>query len=458
MSRPLVLLAEPLTPAALAAFGDSVEVRMVDGADRSVLLGAVSGATALVVGSRTEVDADLLEAARGLKVVARAGVSLDAIDVTAATQVGVLVVNAPASHDISVAELAVGRALAGAREVGIELDGRVAGLVGIGRRGALVAQRLAALGMRVIAHDPEARPGRAAQLGIRLTDLDTLLAEADVVSVHTSAEVSARCGQVLVDAERDYDEDTAPAEAREKAGLAVARSVLLALAGELVPDAVNVQGGLIAPEVRPGLPLAEKLGRIFTALSRGVVGGAVTRVEVIVRGEITDHDVRILEVAALAGVLSDLAEEHVSYVNAPLLASRHGLAARLLTDPESPDYRSLVGVRGTLADGTTVSVSGTLIGLGQRERLVEVNGFEVDLEPTEHLAFLTYADRPGVIGTVGRILGEAGVNIAGMQVSRVGPGAQQLIAVSVDSAVRPDTLADIAAAVEATTAQTVDLG
>ena len=193
-------------------------------------------------------------------------------------------------------------------------------------------------------------------------------------------------------------------EAQEKAGIAVARSVRLALSGELVPDAVNVQGGVIAEDVRPGIPLVEKLGRIFTALA----GEVAQQIDVEVRGEITEHDVKVLELAALKGVFADVVEDQVSYVNAPLLAAERGTEVRLVTDPESPDHRNLITIRGTLADGSQVSVSGTLIGIAQKERLVEVNGFVVDLEPTEHLAFFTYEDRPGMVGTVGKILGDAG--------------------------------------------------
>ncbi len=130
---------------------------------------------------------------------------------------------------------------------------------------------------------------------------------------------------------------------------------------------------------------------------------------------------------------------------------------RLLTDPESPDHRNLVTLRGTLGDGTQVSVSGTLVGIAQRERLVEVDGFVVDLEPTEHLAFLRYPDRPGMIGILGGILGEAGVNIAGMQVSRNERGGEALVALSVDSAVTPATLEEVRTTMGATTVRAVDL-
>jgi D-3-phosphoglycerate dehydrogenase / 2-oxoglutarate reductase len=242
-------------------------------------------------------------------------------------------------------------------------------------------------------------------------------------------------------------------EAQEKAGIAVARSVRLALSGELVPDAVNVQGGVIAEDVRPGLPLTEKLGRIFTSLA----GEVAQQLDVEVRGEIAEYDVKVLELAALKGVFSDVVEEQVSYVNAPLLAAERGLAVRLVTDPDSPDHRNLITLRGTLADGDQVSVSGTLIGISQRERIVEVDGYEVDIEPTEHLAFLRYQDRPGMVGTVGQILGEARVNIAGMQVARDTKGGHALVALSVDSVIPADVLEEIGSAIDAASVRGVDL-
>ena len=242
-------------------------------------------------------------------------------------------------------------------------------------------------------------------------------------------------------------------EAQEKAGIAVARSVRLALSGELVPDAVNVQGGVIAEDVRPGIPLTEKLGRVFTALA----GEVALQIDVEVRGEITEYDVKVLELAALKGVFTDIVEDAVSYVNAPLLAAERGTAVRLVTEAESPDHRNLITIRGTLADGSQVSVSGTLIGISQRERLVEINGYDVDLEPTDHLAFFTYDDRPGMVGVMGGILGDASVTIAGMQVSRHAKGGQALIALSVDSPIPPTTLEEIATAISANIVRAANL-
>ncbi len=527
MSKPVVLIAEQLSPATVAELGADFEIRHCNGADRGELLPALADSDAVLVRSATKIDAEALAAAPRLKVVARAGVGLDNVDVKTATQSGVMVVNAPTSNIVSAAELTVALMLAAARHIspahaalkegewkrskyaGTELYEKTVGIVGLGRIGVLVAQRLNAFGMSVIAYDPYVQPGRAAQMGVRLVDLDTLLAASDFMSVHLpktpetvgliGAEQLAKVkpSLVLVNAARGgiVDEDalyaalkegrvaaagldvfaTEPCtdsplfelenvvatphlgastdEAQEKAGIAVARSVRLALSGELVPDAVNVQGGVIAEEVRPGIPLTERLGRIFTALA----GEVAQSVDVEVRGEITEYDVKVLELAALKGIFADVVEEQVSYVNAPLLAAERGTAVRLVTDIDSPDHRNLITIRGTLADGSQVSVSGTLVGIAQRERLVEVNGFDVDLEPTDHLAFLRYEDRPGVVGILGRILGDAKVNIASMQVARDERGGAALVALSVDSPIPAETLAEVEDAISATSVRAANL-
>ena len=152
-----------------------------------------------------------------------------------------------------------------------------------------------------------------------------------------------------------------------------------------------------------------------------------------------------------------MVEENVSYVNAPLLAAERGLEVRLLTDAESPDHRNLVTLRGTRADGSQVSVSGTLVGIQQRERLVEIDGYDVEIEPTDHLLLVNYQDRPGMIGAVGRVLGDAGINIAGMQVSRDRQGGHALVAMAVDSAVPSDVADDVGAAMDAVWVRRVDL-
>ncbi|RCG32223.1 phosphoglycerate dehydrogenase [Sphaerisporangium album] len=528
MNKPVVLVAEELSEAGLAVLGADFEVRHTDGADRSQFLPALAEVDALIVRSATQVDAEALSHAPRLRVIARAGVGLDNVDVEAATKAGVMVVNAPTSNIVSAAEHTVALILASARNVaqghaalkagewkrskytGVELDEKVIGIVGLGRIGQLVAQRLAPFGVELIAYDPYLQPARAAQMGVRLVSLDELLQQADFITVHLPksketigligdrelhmVKPSARVINVarggIVDETALYSAvkegrvagagvdvfskepitdsplfeldsvvvtphlGASTHEAQEKAGTQVARSVKLALAGEFVPDAVNVQGGAVAEDVKPGLPLAEKLGRVFTALA----GEVATRLDVEVRGEIAAHDVRVLELAALKGVFTDVVEDTVTYVNAPLLAKDRGVTVELVTSDESPDWRNVVTVRGVLADGRTVSVSGTLSGPRQITKIVEVNGYPMEIEPTEHLAFFTYSDRPGIVGIVGKILGERQVNIASMQVSRDAKGGNALIALTVDSAIPAEVVEQIAQEIGAESGRTVDLG
>jgi D-3-phosphoglycerate dehydrogenase / 2-oxoglutarate reductase len=527
VSTPIVLITEELSPAGIAQLESDFEIRHADGADRAQLLPALADADAVIIRSATTMDAEALEHAPRLRVVARAGVGLDNVDVDAATRAGVMVVNAPISNIISAAEHAVALLLSSARNVpqamaslkagqwkrsaftGVELQDKVAGLLGLGKIGVLVAQRLAAFGVTVIAYDPYVAAARAAQLGVRLVSLEELLAESDFISVHLpkSAETVGLIGDRqlrmvkptvrIVNAARGGIVDEAALasaladgrvagaavdvyasepctdsplfglpnvvftphlgasthEAQEKAGTQVAKSVRLALAGEFVPDAVNVQGGTVDELIRPGLPLAEKLGRIFTAVAAGIAA----RIEVEVRGEIAGLDVSVLQLAALKGVFSDIVEDAVTYVNAPLLAADRGVEVSLTTDKESPDWRNVVTLRGTLPDGQVVSVGGTLTGRRQVEKLIEVNGFDMEISPAEHMVFFTYSDRPGVVGIVGQILGDQGINIAGMQVCRNARGGQALIVLTVDSALPPPVLDEISSSIGAVFGRAVDL-
>ena len=513
MSKPIVLIAEELSPATIDALGPDFEVRHVDGASREALLPALADVDAVLIRSATKMDPEAIAAAKNLKVIARAGVGLDNVDVPAATRAGVMVVNAPTSNITSAAELAVGLLLATARNIapanqalkggawkrskygGVELLDKKVGVVGFGRIGQLVAERLKGFGMEILAYDPYVSAQRAGQLGAQLVTLDELLEQSDFITVHLpkNAETLGLIGKEaltkvkptvrIINAARGgiVDEEalaealregrvagagidvfaTEPTtesplfehesvvvtphlgastdEAQEKAGVSVAKSVRLALGGDLVPDAVNVSGGLVPEEVRPGIALVEKLGRIFTALA----GSVPVQLDVDVQGEITQHDVSIWKLAALKGLFTDVTEDPVTYVNAPLLAEQRGCEVRLLTDPTMQDFRNVTTLRGTLADGATISVAGTLTGPRLIEKIVGVNGFDIEVPLTEHLAFFTYVDRPGVIGTVGRLLGDAQVNIAGMQVARNEKGGQALVALTVDSRIPADVLAAI---------------
>lgn len=527
MTTHVVLIAEELSSATVEALGPDFEIRRCDGTNRVELLTALADVDAVLVRSATQIDAEALAAGRRLKVVARAGVGLDNVDVPAATQAGVMVVNAPTSNIVSAAEMAVALLLAAARNVapadaalrtghwkrsefsGVEVYGKVVGVIGLGRIGVLVAQRLMAFGTRVIAYDPYVQPGRAAQLGIQLVPLEQLLRDSDFITVHLpkTPETLGLIGDaelrlvkpslILVNAARGgivdesalatavaedrvlgagvdvFDQEpctdsplfanprivvtphlgASTDEAQDKAGIAVAKSVRLALAGELVPDAVNVQGGVIDEDVRPFIGLAEKLGRVFTGLSDDAPEGLTVEV----CGEIVTSDVKVLELAALKGVFDDVVEEQVSYVNAPVLAAERGVQVALTTDPISSDHRNLITLRGALANGRQLTVAGTLTGPKDVEKLVEIDGFDVELQPSEHLAFFRYHDRPGVVGELGRILGEHGINIAGMQVSRDVAGGHALIAMTVDSPIPSEALDEIVDAIGAHEARALDL-
>ena len=526
---PVVLIAEELAPAAIDVLAHDFDVRHVDGTDRPALLAALADAHAVVVRSATDIDAEAVAAAPNLRVVARAGVGLDNVDVSAATAKGVMVVNAPTSNIVSAAEQAIALLLAVARNTatasaslksgewkrskfaGVEIQGKTVGVVGLGRIGVLFAQRMAAFGTRLIAYDPYVQPARAAQFGVRLVGLEELLAESDFISIHlprTPETVgligekelrlvkpgvriinAARGGlideQALADAIAEgrvagagfdvFAKEPCTAsplfafdnvvvtphlgasthEAQDKAGLAVARSVKLALQGEFVPDAVNVQaGGVVAEEVRPLLPLAEKLGRVFTA----VAGGVAPSVTVEVLGEVVAHDVSVLSLAAMKGLFTSVVAEQVTYVNAPLLAAERGVQVGLSTGTETLDHPVLVTLRGALLDGRTVTVSGTALSAPRESlRLTGLDDFDLELEAERVLLFFRYADRPGVVGAVGTLLGEAGVNIAAMQVSRRDVGGEALMTLTVDTPVASDLLERAASAIGATAASVVDL-
>jgi D-3-phosphoglycerate dehydrogenase len=223
-------------------------------------------------------------------------------------------------------------------------------------------------------------------------------------------------------------------EAQERAGIAVAVSVRKALAGELVPDAVNVKGGAIHEEIRPSLPLVEKMAQIATAIA----GEAPVSMDLTVKGDISGHDSSILATSALKGALLACGLSDVTYVNAPALAAERGVTSAVATDPESPEYRSMISLRAALADGKIVTVDGTLMGIRKVEKIIAIDGFDLDLPPTENLLFLRYSDKPGVVGAVGNALGKAGINIAGMQVARSAAGGDALMAITVDSLISDD--------------------
>jgi D-3-phosphoglycerate dehydrogenase / 2-oxoglutarate reductase len=527
VSLPVVLIADKLAESTVAALGDEIEVRWVDGPDREKLLAAVPEADALLVRSATTVDAEVLGAAPKLKIVARAGVGLDNVDVDAATERGVLVVNAPTSNIHSAAEHALALLLSAARQIpaadaslrehawkrssfsGTEIFGKTVGVVGLGRIGQLVAQRLAAFETHIVAYDPYVSPARAAQLGIELLPLDELLARADFISVHLpktpetaglidkDALAKTKPGVVIVNAARGglVDEaaladavtsghvraagidvfSTEPCtdsplfdlpqvvvtphlgasteEAQDRAGTDVAASVKLALAGEFVPDAVNVGAGVVSEEVSPWLDLVRKLGLLVGALSEELP----VSLSVQVRGELAGEDVEVLRLSALRGLFSAVIEDQVTFVNAPAIAEERGVAADLSTATESPNHRSVVDVRAVASDGSVVNVAGTLSGPQLVEKIVQINGRNFDLRAQGINLVINYVDQPGALGKIGTLLGTAGVNIHAAQLSEDAEGPGATILLRLDRDVPADVRSAIGAAVDAYKLEVVDL-
>ena len=519
-----VLVADKLSQAGVDALAEHVDVDVRTGLDKSELVEAIGVYDGVVVRSATRIDADVIAAASRLKVVGRAGIGLDNVDIQAATARGVLVCNAPQSNVISAAEHAVALLLASARNIpvadqqlrqgrwersafqGTELHGKALGVLGLGRVGTLVAQRCSAFGMRLYAYDPFVSTERAARLGVELLpDVRAVCEVADFVSVHLpkNAETVGLIGEEqlramgpsarLVNTARGgiVDEaalaravregwiagaaldvfETEPttsselfelpavvvtphlgastAEAQDKAGTMIAEAVVAALRGEFVASAVNLQVGAGVPAtVKPYLSLVEKLGRLYTSLHEGF--GAGLTVEYL--GRIAEEETEALTLAAIKGVLTDVTSEPVTYVNAPLLAEERGLKISTLTSPAAEDYVSLVRL-----SSDDVRVTGTLVGPGDRERLVEVWGFPVDMEPSDHLLVLRYRDRPGMVGVIGNALGTAQVNIASMQVGRLEAGGDAIMLVAVDSPVPAVVVDHIAEQIGATRARALSL-
>ncbi|MDP9491386.1 MAG: phosphoglycerate dehydrogenase, partial [Actinomycetota bacterium] len=491
-----VLVREPIAEAGVELLRERFDVD-VDG-DLS-LEEHIGDYDAIVIRSATKLTAEVLDKADRLKVIGRAGVGVDNVDVEAATRRGIVVANAPESTVVSAAEHAVGLLVALARHIpqahaslkqgrwersrygGIELEGKTLGVLGFGRIGQQVARRAVGLGMRVLAHDPFVSRERYRELGVEPAEsADDVFGEADFLTLHlplseetqgfldAKAFAGMRPGARLINAARGelVDEDalldalrsgrlagaaldvfsdepyTGPLleldsvvvtphlaasteEAQDRAGVIVAEQVVAALEGGLVTNAVNIPaiGREDLDVLGPFVPLAAKLGRLAMELAEG----RAERVELTYYGHLSEFDTRLLTAAALNGAFQGRFEQHVNYVNAPLLAEERGIEVVEQRRRSSRDFTNLVRV-AVAADGEELRVSGTTIGRDNRIWLVNALGYELEMELAPLLVFFRYDDVPGVIGRVGTLFGEAGVNIANMAVSRTRRGGKALMA------------------------------
>jgi D-3-phosphoglycerate dehydrogenase len=407
--------------------------------------------------------------------------------------------NVPQAH----AALVAGR-WERSRWTGVELSDKTLGVIGLGRIGKLVAQRALAFGMRLVAYDPFVSEDRARQMSVELVDLDTLMATADFVTIHVAktpetigllnAELlaKARPGIRIVNVARGGIIDEAALadaiatghvggaaldvfatepttesplfgldsvvvtphlgasthEAQDKAGDTIAEQVGLALAGEFVPFAVNVSAAEASETVRPFLPMAERLGELFASLS----GGGNDTLDVEYQGQLAGYDTRILTLSLLKGYFGRVSDEPVSYVNAPQLAAESGMTVRETATTTARDYVNLISVRGG-----NHALGGTLVGLRGEPRIVMVDDHTVDVPPARHMLLVRNDDRPGVIGTVGTLLGNAGINIADMDVGQSSSGDSALMVLATAQSVTPAVVDQLLAADGVTSVAAVEL-
>lgn len=488
------------------------EVDVKTGQSEDELVKSIKDYDAVIIRSATKITKKVIGAADKLKVIGRAGIGLDNVDVETATKKGVIVANAPESNTMSAAEHTIALILAQARKVpqasaslkrgkwdrkkfqGVEVADKVLGIIGLGKIGTIVASRAKGLGMRVAAHDPYVAEERFEQLGIeRAEKLDDLLKEADFLTVHlpktketmgfigkkefskmkdgvrvvntsrggiidekalAEAVKSGKVASAGVDVFPKEPCTSSPLfkldqvvvtphlgastyEAQDRAGITIAEQVITGLKGEFVSNAVNIAAPGVSDKIKPFLPLAEKIGRLFTHISEQ----SVSTLEIEYAGTLADYDTAILTVAILKGLFSRVVEEPVTYVNAPLIAKERGIDLKETRTSSTEDYTNVITLKGKSdKDDHEVSVGGTLVGKNQ-ERFISIFDFDIDMIPSEYMAFFRYEDRPGRIGLVGTILGEYEINIANMQVGRRVIGGEALMCLNVDTSI-PESVMD----------------
>jgi D-3-phosphoglycerate dehydrogenase len=509
-----ILVTEKIGDEGLMAMRQRAQVDERIGIDTASLLDILPHYDALVVRSGTKVTAELIEAGTKLRVIGRAGTGVDNIDVAAATRRGIVVVNAPASNSVAVAELTIGLILGLGRQIpqahlslasgkwerskfmGLEVRGRTFGLLGLGRIGGEVARRARGLEMQVVAHDPVVSTDRAAHLGVELVTFDELLARSDFLSLHVplidstrnllDAEHLARMkqGAFLINAARGGIVDevalVAALDAGHLAGAAldvfaseppkgspvighpriittphlgastkeaqaltaadVAEGVLAVLSGGTPLYAVNAP--FVPPEewalVGPYVDLARRLA----ALCAQLVDEPVRCYELALRGELARTNSEPLRLAALQGLLSVYSEQRVTPVNAQLIARERGMRLNERSDEDAEDYTALLQVTAFTADGERTFIGTVVRDEGQ---VVNADGYWVNFNPSGPMLITYHHDRPGMIGRIGTILGNADVNISAMHVGRLAPRGQAMMVLMLDEPPGEQALAEVRA-------------
>ena len=507
---PKVLIADKLSPAAVAIFKErGVEADVKTGLSKEELLKIVDQYDGIAIRSASKITADVLKAATKLKVVGRAGIGVDNVDIPAATAAGVIVMNTPFGNSITTAEHAISLMLALARDLpaanastqagkweknrfmGVEITGKVLGLIGAGNIGSIVADRAKGLKMRVIAYDPYLSAERAEDLGVEKVTLDDLLARADFITLHVpmtpetknilSAEAIAKTkkGVRIINCARGglIDEkalkaaldsgqvagaaldvfETEPAkenvlfgnekvvatphlgasttEAQENVALQVAEQISDYLLTGAITNALNMPSisASEAQKVGPWIQLASKLG----AFAGQLTDSSLTSVEIVYEGIAGQLNTRALSQAALAGLLSPILSG-VNMVNAPVIAKERGIKVSETRRDQQGIYEGYIRITVTLGSGSTRRVAGTVFSDG-RPRLIQVKDINLEAEFAPHMLYVVNEDKPGFIGKFGTVLGDAKVNIANFTLGRSAPGQDAIALIEVDGAV-PDAV------------------
>ena len=511
---PKVLIADKLSPAAVAIFKErGVDADVKTGLTKEELIKIVDQYDGIAVRSATKLTADVLKAARRLKVVGRAGIGVDNVDIPAATAAGVIVMNTPFGNSITTAEHAISLMLALARELpaanastqagkweknrfmGVEITGKVLGLIGAGNIGSIVADRAKGLRMRVIAYDPFLSQERANDLGIEKVELNDLLARADFITLHVpmtpetknilSADAIAKTKQgvriihcargglideLALKAALDTGHvagaaldvfETEPArenilfgnekvvatphlgasttEAQENVALQVAEQISDYLLTGAITNALNMPSisASEAQKVRPWISLAEKLGSFAGQLT----GTSLSAVEVIYEGTPSMLNTRALTQAALAGLLKPMLAD-VNMVNAPVVAKERGVKVSETQRDAQGIYEGYIKLVVTMGDSTR-RVAGTVFSDG-RPRLIQIKDINLDAEFAPHMLYIVNEDKPGFIGKLGTMLGDAKVNIANFTLGRSAPGQDAIALIEVDGPVPADVAEAVA--------------
>jgi len=496
---------------------DVIEIYDLPKGERQVkLLELAPEVAGIIVRSDSKITREVLEKAPKLKAVGRAGVGVDNIDIEAATDHGVVVMNTPGGNTIATAELTFTHMLCGARPVpqavasmkagrwdrkvlvGSELRGKTLGICGMGRIGAEVAKRAKAFEMSVIAYDPFLTDSRAKVMGVEQVEKEEMFARSDYITVHMpltdqtkymideaaismmkdgvrlfncargviieeSALLEALDSGKVAAAGLDVYEEEPPKEdhplrkhaninltphlgastqeAQESVGLEIAQAVADAVKGGEIRNAINMPSldAETIEKVGPYLDLCSKLGTFVQQI-------ALDKVEslgIYYYGKVVDLDSDSLTRGVLKGFLQNISGRNVNFVNARVLVESLGVGVEVVNSSEESDYTELIKVQAHCQNGETVSAEGTLMGKGNSPRIVSINDREVELEPCGYLLVVANTDETGIVGQLGTIIGNAGVNIASMSLSRNQVGGIALNVAGLDSPLDENAMAEI---------------